>query len=71
VIERREVTRVGANRPIAVDVRLICATNSDIYESLNNGNFRQDLLYGLIRLKFTCRPYATEVMIYNYYRIIF
>jgi two-component system, NtrC family, response regulator HydG len=45
VIERHEVTRVGANRPISVDVRLICATNSDIYESVSNNLFRQDLLY--------------------------
>ncbi len=45
VIERREVTRVGANRPIQVDVRLICATNSDLYESVGNNLFRQDLLY--------------------------
>jgi DNA-binding NtrC family response regulator len=45
VIERREVTRVGANRPVSVDVRLICATNSDIYESLSSNLFRQDLLY--------------------------
>lgn len=45
VIERREVTRVGANRPVTVDVRLICATNSDLYESVNNNLFRQDLLY--------------------------
>jgi DNA-binding NtrC family response regulator len=45
VIERREVTRVGANRPIAVDVRLICATNSDLYGSVSNNQFRQDLLY--------------------------
>lgn len=45
VIERREVTRVGANRPVSVDVRLICATNSDLYESVHSGLFRQDLLY--------------------------
>jgi two-component system response regulator HydG len=45
VIERHEVTRVGANRPVSVDVRLICATNSDLYESVGNNLFRQDLLY--------------------------
>ncbi len=45
VIERHEVTRVGANRPIPVDVRLICATNSDLYETVSNNLFRQDLLY--------------------------
>jgi DNA-binding NtrC family response regulator len=45
VIERHEVTRVGANRPVSVDVRLICATNSDLYESVSSNLFRQDLLY--------------------------
>ncbi|MBN2215230.1 MAG: sigma-54-dependent Fis family transcriptional regulator [Bacteroidales bacterium] len=45
VIERREITRVGANKPIPIDVRLICATNNDLYEMAGNGDFRQDLLY--------------------------
>lgn len=45
VIERREVTRVGSNKPVKVDVRLICATNTDLYESVSSGQFRQDLLY--------------------------
>ncbi len=44
-IERREVTRVGANKPIPVDVRLICATNNDVYDMVSNNLFRQDLLY--------------------------
>jgi DNA-binding NtrC family response regulator len=45
VIERREVTRVGANKPIPIDVRLICATNNDLYDMVSRGVFRQDLLY--------------------------
>jgi DNA-binding NtrC family response regulator len=45
VIERREVIRVGSNKPIPIDVRLICATNSDLYDSVGEGQFRQDLLY--------------------------
>ncbi|MFW5644928.1 MAG: sigma-54-dependent transcriptional regulator [Bacteroidota bacterium] len=45
VIERREVTRVGANKPIDIDVRLICATNNDLHREVAEGNFRQDLLY--------------------------
>ncbi len=45
VIERREVTRVGANKSINIDVRLICATNNNIYEMVDQGRFRQDLLY--------------------------
>lgn len=45
VIERREVTRVGANKPVKTDVRLICATNNNIHEMVGDGRFRQDLLY--------------------------
>ena len=45
VIERREVTRVGANRPVSIDVRLICATNNDLHTDVEEGKFRQDLLY--------------------------
>ncbi len=45
VIERREVTRVGANNAIPINVRLICATNNDIYEMVEQEDFRQDLLY--------------------------
>jgi two-component system response regulator HydG len=44
-IERGEVTRVGSNKPVPVDVRLICATNSDIHQQVETGKFRQDLLY--------------------------
>jgi two-component system, NtrC family, response regulator HydG len=45
IIERREVTRVGSNKPIAIDVRLICATNNNIHSDVDDGRFRQDLLY--------------------------
>ena len=45
VLERREITRVGSNKPIPIDIRLICATNNDIHEMVDNESFRQDLLY--------------------------
>ena len=45
VIERREVVRVGAAKPLSVDVRLICATNNNIHDDVKSGDFRQDLLY--------------------------
>jgi DNA-binding NtrC family response regulator len=45
VLETRQVTRLGANTPITVDVRLICATNMPIAELVNRRQFRQDLLY--------------------------
>lgn len=45
VIERREVTRVGATKSLPVDVRLITATNNAIHDEVDKGDFRQDLLY--------------------------
>ena len=44
-IERREFTRVGSNKTIPVDVRLICATNNNIHQMLDENKFRQDLFY--------------------------
>ena len=44
-LQRREVIRIGTNKPIPIDIRLICATNMPIYEMVNDNAFRQDLLY--------------------------
>lgn len=44
-IQGRKITRVGSNKPIDVDIRLICATNSNLQEMVANGIFREDLLY--------------------------
>lgn len=45
IIERREVVRVGSNKPKSIDVRLICATNNNIHQMVSESAFRQDLLY--------------------------
>ena len=45
VIQSRQVVRVGDNKPIPVDIRLICATNRNLEQSVQNGEFREDLLY--------------------------
>ncbi len=44
-LQNREVTRVGANQPKPIDIRLICATNRDLNHLVDNGDFREDLLY--------------------------
>ena len=44
-LESRKVTRVGSNKPIDIDVRLICATNMPIYKMVSGNQWRQDLLY--------------------------
>jgi DNA-binding NtrC family response regulator len=55
-IEKRTISRLGSNRPIPVDVRLICATNVDIYREVDNGNFRQDLLYRINTIELYIPP---------------
>lgn len=44
-IQNKEIFRVGSSRPVAVDCRLICATNVPVYEYAASNKFRQDLLY--------------------------
>jgi two-component system response regulator HydG len=44
-LQKREVTRIGSNQSVSVDIRLICATNMPIYEMVGENTFRQDLLY--------------------------
>ncbi len=45
VLQKREILRVGTNQPIPIDIRLVCATNMPLYEMVEEGTFRQDLLY--------------------------
>jgi two-component system response regulator HydG len=47
VLEDGEVTRVGSNEPIKVDVRLISATHRDLEQLIREGKFREDLYYRL------------------------
>ena len=44
-IQNRCITRVGDDKSIPVDIRLICATNKDLKQMVANGEFRQDLYY--------------------------
>ena len=45
VIQNREIVRVGSNKTIPVDIRLLCATNCNLNQMVANGLFREDLLY--------------------------
>ena len=44
-LQRRSIVRVGGSTQIPIDIRLICATNRNLQQMVNDGNFREDLLY--------------------------
>ncbi len=56
VLERREVTRVGANKPKPIDIRLISATNMPVREMAEKDEFRMDLLYRLNTVEIELPP---------------
>lgn len=47
VIQDREITRLGTNDPVKVDIRLITATNKNLRQLVEDGKFREDLFYRL------------------------
>jgi DNA-binding NtrC family response regulator len=56
VLQEREFERVGGNRPIRVDIRLIAATNRNLEEEVRSGQFRQDLYFRLNVVSLTMPP---------------
>jgi DNA-binding NtrC family response regulator len=47
VIQEKQITRVGGNRPIQLDLRFIAATNKDLKRAVSEGRFREDLYFRL------------------------
>lgn len=47
VLQNGEILRVGSNKPISVDVRIIAATNANLISAVKNGTYREDLYYRL------------------------
>ncbi len=61
VIETRAVTRLGSNKIVPIDVRLICATNMPIHEMVANNDFRQDLLYRINTVEIQIPPLRERI----------
>jgi two-component system response regulator HydG len=56
VLQEREITRVGGSDVLAVDVRIIAATNRDLLQEIGQGRFRDDLYYRLNVVNLTVPP---------------
>jgi DNA-binding NtrC family response regulator len=60
-LQNRSIVRVGSNRQIPVDIRLICATNCRLPERVNQGLFREDLLYRINTIQIEVPPLRDRV----------
>jgi DNA-binding NtrC family response regulator len=56
VLQNRQVTRLGTNEPIPIDIRLICATNMSLADLANESRFRKDLIYRINTVEIIVPP---------------
>ena len=56
VLQNRQVTRLGSNQSMTIDIRLICATNIPLSELANENRFRKDLIYRINTVEITVPP---------------
>ena len=55
-IQNRRVSRVGSNKEVNIDIRLVCATNMPLYDMVKDNKFRQDLLYRINTIEIELPP---------------
>ncbi|PLX21364.1 MAG: sigma-54-dependent Fis family transcriptional regulator [Marinilabiliales bacterium] len=56
VIQNRKITKVGSIKSLDIDVRLLCATNKDVYQMAEDEEFRRDLLYRINTVEINLPP---------------
>jgi two-component system, NtrC family, response regulator HydG len=61
VLQNRKVVRLGSVKEIPVDVRLVCATNMPLYQMVEEGKFRQDLMYRINTVEIQIPPLRERV----------
>jgi len=71
VIQNREVYRLGSNKPINVDIRIICATNQNLEELIKTNIFRKDLYYRINAIEIVSPPLCERgndiILLANYF----
>lgn len=71
VLEERKVNRIGCDKEIPIDVRVICATNKKLLEEVEKGTFRKDLYYRLNVISITIPPLRERsediISLFNYF----
>jgi DNA-binding NtrC family response regulator len=61
VLQNRYITKVGSNKPVHIDIRLVCATNCNLHTMVREGSFREDLLYRLNTIQIEVPPLRDRV----------
>jgi DNA-binding NtrC family response regulator len=56
VLQEKEIVRIGSNKPVKTDCRIVVATNKNLKEEVKKGNFREDLFYRLLGLPIDLPP---------------
>jgi DNA-binding NtrC family response regulator len=71
VLQNRQVTKLGSNEVIPVDIRLICATNLPLHELANENRFRKDLIYRINTVEIMVPPLRNRdndiILLANYF----
>jgi two-component system, NtrC family, response regulator AtoC len=66
VLQEKEIVRIGSNKPVKTDCRIIAATNKNLKEEVKKGKFREDLYYRLLGLPIDLPPLrerASDILI--------
>jgi DNA-binding NtrC family response regulator len=61
VLQNRYIVRVGSNKEIPINIRLVCATNCDLHQMVKEGRFREDLLYRINTIMIEVPPLRDRV----------
>jgi two-component system, NtrC family, response regulator HydG len=61
VLQTRQIIKVGSNKPIDIDIRLICATNQNLTQKISEGSFREDLFYRINTIMIEVPPLRDRV----------